>query len=281
MQRGRARRSASSRCATARDHRRPGQPPSAAAQPPCATADRAPRAQRARSWPPLRDRFAEALPHGAAGHERRTALRTFLTMLGIIIGIASVVSVVALGEGLAAARCWRTSARMGTNTIEVYPGAASATCASSRGSDAAMPRLTPRRLARQSFVDSATPERRHRRDRALRQQSRPAPRSTGVGEQYFRVARHQAARMGSRLRRRGPWSAWTQVIGDRRRTRRRQLFPDTRADPIGQVMLLGNDALPRDRRGRAAAEHGPSAATEPRRAGPYTTVMGRLLGQQP
>ncbi|WP_126975492.1 MacB family efflux pump subunit [Frigidibacter oleivorans] len=48
-------------------------------------------------------------------------LRSFLTMLGIIIGIASVVSVVALGQG-SQERVLSNIASLGTNTISVRPG---------------------------------------------------------------------------------------------------------------------------------------------------------------
>ena len=48
-------------------------------------------------------------------------MRTFLTMLGIIIGIAAVVSVVALGQGARAKVIDQINA-MGTNTIEIFPG---------------------------------------------------------------------------------------------------------------------------------------------------------------
>ena len=48
-------------------------------------------------------------------------LRTFLTMLGIIIGIASVVSVVALGQG-SQQMVLENIASIGTNTINIYPG---------------------------------------------------------------------------------------------------------------------------------------------------------------
>lgn len=48
-------------------------------------------------------------------------LRTFLTMLGIIIGIASVVSVVALGEG-SRQQVLANISSMGTNTIEISSG---------------------------------------------------------------------------------------------------------------------------------------------------------------
>ena len=48
-------------------------------------------------------------------------LRTFLTMLGIIIGIAAVVSVVALGRG-AQQQVMVQISDLGTNTLDIYPG---------------------------------------------------------------------------------------------------------------------------------------------------------------
>jgi macrolide transport system ATP-binding/permease protein len=48
-------------------------------------------------------------------------MRTALTMLGIVIGITSVVSIVAIGEG--AKRFVLSDIRaIGTNTLDVYPG---------------------------------------------------------------------------------------------------------------------------------------------------------------
>ena len=48
-------------------------------------------------------------------------LRAFLTMLGIIIGIAAVSSVVALGNA-SQRKVLSDIANLGTNTIEVFPG---------------------------------------------------------------------------------------------------------------------------------------------------------------
>lgn len=48
-------------------------------------------------------------------------MRSLLTMLGIIIGIASVVSVVALGNA-SQARIMEQISSMGTNTIDIMPG---------------------------------------------------------------------------------------------------------------------------------------------------------------
>ncbi len=81
-------------------------------------------------------------------------MRTFLTMLGIIIGIASVVLVMALGAG-AQQRILAQIGSLGTNTIDVYPG-------NLLGDQRATSfrRLRPadaEALAAQSYVDSATP----------------------------------------------------------------------------------------------------------------------------
>ena len=52
---------------------------------------------------------------------RANKLRSFLTMLGIIIGVASVISMISLGEG-ARRQTLSTIAKFGTNIITVKPG---------------------------------------------------------------------------------------------------------------------------------------------------------------
>jgi len=52
---------------------------------------------------------------------RANILRTFLTMLGIMIGVASVISMISLGEG-ARRQTLSTIAKFGTNIITVKPG---------------------------------------------------------------------------------------------------------------------------------------------------------------
>ncbi|MGT2492449.1 ABC transporter permease [Cupriavidus basilensis] len=73
--------------------------------------------RRARAWHGFTEAFAMAW--GALMAHR---MRTALTMLGIIIGIASVVSIVAIGEG--AKRYVMNDIRAtGANTLEIFPGA--------------------------------------------------------------------------------------------------------------------------------------------------------------
>ena len=69
----------------------------------------------------------------------RNKLRSFLTALGIIIGVGAVIAMVAIGEG-AKARVEQAFASMGTNLLVVQSG--SATAGGSRGGSGSQPALT-------------------------------------------------------------------------------------------------------------------------------------------
>jgi macrolide transport system ATP-binding/permease protein len=128
-----------------RDRRRPPQRPDRPHR-----RRRQPQQRQASSWRPRWTASGSLRMALLAMNAHR--LRTFLTMLGIIIGIASVVSVVALGSG--SQQILADISAMGTNTIDIFPGPASATCVGRH------PTLTPAdadALAEQSFVDSVTP----------------------------------------------------------------------------------------------------------------------------
>ena len=66
-------------------------------------------------------------------------LRSFLTTLGIIIGVAAVIAMVAIGEG-AKARVEESFSSMGSNLLVVLPGSTSA--GGQRGGFGSMPTLT-------------------------------------------------------------------------------------------------------------------------------------------
>jgi len=72
------------------------------------------------SWRSAVDRLGEAFRMALLAMNAHR-MRTFLTMLGIIIGIASVVSVVALGNG-SQKQILENISSLGTNTITVYQG---------------------------------------------------------------------------------------------------------------------------------------------------------------
>src|ERR1039458_6279985 len=58
---------------------------------------------------------------------RRNVLRTMLTTLGIVIGVAAVISMMEIGNGATIA-IRRTMASIGANTLVVVPGAANTSC---------------------------------------------------------------------------------------------------------------------------------------------------------
>jgi putative ABC transport system permease protein len=69
----------------------------------------------------------------------RNKMRSFLTMLGIIIGVSAVIAMVAIGEG-AKAQVEASFAAMGTSLLIVMPG--SSTSGGSRGGFGSQPTLT-------------------------------------------------------------------------------------------------------------------------------------------
>ena len=110
-------------------------------------------------------------------------MRSVLTMLGIIIGIASVVSVVALGRG-SQEKIIANISSMGTNTINVYPGQGFG----DRKSDKVKTLTVADSdiLGKQSYIDSATPNTTAAGTLVYRNITVNAQLS-GVGEQYFDV----------------------------------------------------------------------------------------------
>ncbi len=220
-------------------------------------------------WRAARDRFTEAFRMALLAMNAHR-LRTFLTMLGIIIGIASVVSVVALGNGSQQQILQNISA-LGTNTIDVYPGRGfgdmrSARVQTLKASDAIA-------LAGQSYIDSATPSVSSSVTARYRNQSATAQVS-GVGEQYFRVKGVTLSEGsffdGDAVKR----LAQVAVIDENTRT---QFFAGGE-NPIGQVILLGN--VPVRVVGVAQRQSfGAGGSTSLGIWVPYTTVMSRMLGQ--
>jgi putative ABC transport system permease protein len=69
----------------------------------------------------------------------RNKMRSFLTALGVVIGVSAVIAMVAIGDG-AKARVEQTFAAMGSNMLIVLPG--STTAGGMRGGFGSMPTLT-------------------------------------------------------------------------------------------------------------------------------------------
>jgi macrolide transport system ATP-binding/permease protein len=217
----------------------------------------------------LGDRFREAF-YMALLAMNAHRLRTFLTMLGIVIGIASVVSVVALGAGTQKKILSDISA-IGTNTIEVYSGSGFGDVRS-----AAVRTLIPAdadALAAQPYVDSVTPN----LNTAARFRWRNIELTgtvNGVGEQYFRV---KAVKMshGTEFDAKAVLERQqVAVIDDNTHAK---LFPNV-ANPVGEVVLLGS--VPVRVIGVAAKSDSAFGTSEALNIWvPYTTAMGRIVGQ--
>ncbi|WP_182010261.1 MacB family efflux pump subunit [Vibrio sp. B1FLJ16] len=197
-------------------------------------------------------------------------MRTFLTMLGIIIGIASVVSVVALGNGTQQ-QILSNIASMGTNTIDIRPGSGFGDRRSGRvrtltAADAESLKSLP-------FIDSVTPS--ISNSLTVRYANQDASASIeGVGEDYFRVRGYEIAQGQF-------WDADSvaslaqeAVIDD---NTRKEMFADR--SPIGEVIFLGS--LPVRIVGVTQKKDDAFGNSEALKIWvPYTTMSGRMMGQR-
>ena len=217
------------------------------------------------AWSRAREAATMAL-RSMAGHRLRTAL----TMLGIVIGIASVVTVVALGEGNRQ-QTLKMLSSLGTNTIDLYAGLgfgdvrAGLARPLSTGDAAA--------LATLDYVDSVTPLvtlsvalRRGNVNRTVQ--------VSGVGDQFFRVRGHVLAEGQPFNAVAVRAQAQDAVIDD---NTKRALFADG-TPPIGQVILIGSVPVRIIGVTRSTASVFYSGDTLNVWV-PYTTAMARLTGQ--
>ncbi|MCH4198054.1 MAG: MacB family efflux pump subunit [Serratia liquefaciens] len=220
-------------------------------------------------WQSQRDRLYEAFKMALLAMASQR-LRTLLTMLGIIIGIASVVSVVALGKGSQQQVLANINA-MGTSTLEVYPGKdfgdmRSAAVQTLRATDADA-------LAQQGYVHSVTPTVSSSTTFRYGNQS-VSGTVNGVGEQYFLV-RGYSIDSGMAFNRHSVDQLMQEVVIDE--NTRNKLFPHF-ANPLGEVILLGS--LPCRIIGVAAKKQSGFGSDENLNVWiPYTTAMKRMLGQ--
>ncbi len=180
----------------------------------------------------MADRFREAFAMALLALKAHR-LRTFLTMLGIIIGIASVVCVVALGEG-SQRKVLENISSLGTNTLEIFPGTGFGDLRSNRVTTLVVADADA--LAGLSYVSAVTPT--VSKNATARFGSVAANALVnGVGPQYFAVR-------GSKL-------TAGKLFGDDEVANLTQdavidsdtanaLFGDSGIDPVGQTVFLGD-----------------------------------------
>ncbi|WP_145544013.1 MacB family efflux pump subunit [Yersinia frederiksenii] len=220
-------------------------------------------------WKAQYDRLQEAFKMALLAMSAQR-LRTVLTMLGIIIGIASVVSVVALGKG-SQQQVLASISAMGTSTLEIFPGKdfgdmRSAAIHTLRAADADA-------LAQQGYIHSTTPT--VSTSTTLRYGNKSVSGTVnGVGEQYFLV-RGYTIDQGMAFNRISVNNLMQEAVIDE--NTRDKLFPNGET-PLGKVILLGS--LPCRVIGVAAKKQSGFGSDENLNVWiPYTAAMKRMLGQ--
>lgn len=221
------------------------------------------------SWRGLLDRFQEAFWMALRAMNAHR-LRTFLTMLGIIIGIASVVCVVALGEG-SRLKVLSNIQSLGTNTLEIFPGKDFGDTRSGRITTLVI--ADARELARQPYVAAATPT--VSKSSTVRFGSKEASALVnGVSDQYFE-ARGTKIGEGRFFDEASVHALAQDVVIDE--NTRKTLFADFPDSPIGQVILVGR--VPCRVIGVALPQQGGFGSSQNLTVYlPYTTVQARFLG---
>nr|WP_211090004.1 MacB family efflux pump subunit [Aeromonas hydrophila] len=214
------------------------------------------------------DRYREAARmalHAMLAHR----MRTFLTMLGIIIGIAAVVSVVALGQGARAKVIDQINA-MGTNTIDIFPGkdwgdekTASIQTLNKRDLDA---------LLGQPYLEGASPQ--IAAPGQLRYRNKTSSGSiVGVGNDFFRVKGMKLTN-GRLFDERDIQNRAAVAVVDGKTIE--SLLG--KQDPVGQVVLVGT--LPVRIIGVVEEETGFGRSSQSVNVWlPYSAVMSRLISQ--
>lgn len=229
------------------------------------------RPTEAADWRAAVDRLREAFRMAVSALAARR-LRTLLTMLGIVIGIASVTGVVALGEG-SRQKVLASIGSMGTSTIEIWVGDGWGDPNAAKVPDLRSEDIEA--LAREPYLVGTSPI----VETALQVRRRhvvATATAIGVNEQYFPI-------MGLTLAQGRAFDAESvtrraqDIVIDA--TAHRALFP-SEAHPVGQIVMLGS--LPC----RVVGVLAPSPALNRRPGGgkslsiyvPYTTVRDRIVG---
>ncbi len=199
-------------------------------------------------------------------------LRTALTMLGIVIGIASVVTVVAIGQG-SQRKVLEQMKGLGTSTIEIWSGSGwGDTDANKR--EALQPSDSDA-LAAQYYIAGASPTIEHslkgRVDNVVANVN-----LIGVSERYFNVKGLMVEPGGRPFGGDAIVRRAQEVVIDQSTVR---TFFRRGQDAVGQTMLLGN--LPVRVVGIAADSPTIERSQNPTIFIPYTTLQSRIVGRVP
>ncbi|NHB65878.1 MacB family efflux pump subunit [Acinetobacter sp. GFQ9D192M] len=222
------------------------------------------------SWRSAVDRLGEAFRMALLAMNAHR-MRTFLTMLGIIIGIASVVSVVALGNG-SQKQILENISSLGTNTITVFQGRGFGDNSRSSQSKTLIP-ADADALAEQPYVDGVSPS----VNSSVTGRFKEIEASTtvnGVSEDFFYV-KGMTFKSGQPFDKESITEQAQDVVID---TNTQNTFFADGTNPVGQVLLLGS--VPSRVIGVIDAQKGMMGNNDSLNVYlPYSTVMSRMLGQ--
>lgn len=222
------------------------------------------------SWRSALDRLNEAFRMALLAMNAHR-MRTFLTMLGIIIGIASVVSVVALGNG-SQKQILENISSLGTNTITVYQGRGFGDNSRSAQVKTLVP-ADAEALAEQPYVEGVSPS----VNTSVTARFKDTEASTtvnGVSEDFFYV-KGMTFQAGQAFDKYSITEQAQDVIIDD--NTQKTFFADG-TNPVGQVILLGS--VPSRIIGVIDAQKSMMGNSDSLNVYlPYSTVMSRMLGQ--
>ncbi len=233
------------------------------------TVARAAVAQNVSGWRQFSNSFREALSMAWRAMVANK-MRTLLTMLGINIGIASVVSIVVVGD--AAKQMVLADIRaIGTNTIDVYPG-------KDFGDDDPQYQQSLKyddllAIEKQAWVSSVTPS--VSKNLRIRAGNIDVAASVqGIGQQYFNVYGMTFSEGNTFNEVQAAERSQVVVLDS---NTRRQLFPN-KASAVGEVILVGN--TPATVIGVADEKQSMFGSSKVLRVWlPYSTMSGRVMGQ--
>lgn len=218
-------------------------------------------------WKTLLDRTRESMQMALKAMKTHR-LRTTLTMIGIVFGIASVVTVVALGEG-ARQETLEEIKSLGTNVVSIYPG--QDLFDDSIESIRTLVPADANALAKQGFIDSVSPE--VSASDNIRFLGKSAIASiNGVGREHFRVKGIELLQ-GTTFR--DDCNALQEVIIDE--NTRKAIFDNTGLQALGQIVFLGS--VPARVVGIAKSNNRSDASNRITVWMPYSTVMYRIVGK--
>lgn len=218
-------------------------------------------------WKTLLDRTRESMQMALKAMKTHR-LRTTLTMIGIVFGIASVVTVVALGEG-ARQETLEEIKSLGTNVVSIYPG--QDLFDDSIESIRTLVPADANALAKQGLIDSVSPE--VSASDNIRFLGKSAIASiNGVGREHFRVKGIELLQ-GTTFR--DDRNALQEVIIDE--NTRKAIFDNTGLQALGQIVFLGS--VPARVVGIAKSNNRSDASNRITVWMPYSTVMYRIVGK--